>query len=67
MNSLERCRILLGISENGNLIVRVSQIENRILNIDGVLDVLNTKINGSTENLPLNIEEIPVIGNVEVR
>lgn len=53
--------------ENGNLIVRVSQIENRILNIDGVLDVLNTKINGSTENLPLNIEEIPVIGNVEVR
>ena len=53
--------------ENGSLIVRISQIENRILSIEGVLDVLNTKINGSTENLPLNVEEIPVIGKVEVR
>ena len=52
--------------ENGSLIVRISQIENRILSIEGVLDVLNTKINGSTENLPLNVEEIPVIGKVEV-
>lgn len=52
--------------ENGNLIVRISQLENRILNIDGVLDVMNTKINGSTENLALSKEEIPVMGNVEV-
>lgn len=52
--------------ENGNLIVRISQLENRILNIDGVLDVMNTKINGSTEKLALSKEEIPVMGNVEV-
>lgn len=52
--------------ENGGLVVRISQIENRILGIDGVLDVLNTKINGSTENLPLNTEEIPVLGRLEV-
>lgn len=52
--------------ENGGLIVRISQIENRILSIDGVLDVLNTRINGSAENLTLDQAEIPVMGGVEV-
>ena len=52
--------------ENGGLIVRISQIENKILSIEGVLDVLNAKINGRAENLPLNVEGIPVIGKVEV-
>ena len=52
--------------ENGSLIVRISQLENRILSIEGVLDVMDTKINGSTENLILNIEEVPVMGSLEV-
>ena len=52
--------------ENGGLVVRVSQVENRILGIDGVLDVLNTTINGSSDNLILNDEELPILGNVEV-
>lgn len=46
-------------------IVRISQVENRILNIDGIIDIRNTKINGSTENLTLEFEEIPVLGRVE--
>lgn len=52
--------------EDGGLIVRISQIENRILGIDGVLDVLNTKINGSASNLALEVNEIPVLKKVEV-
>lgn len=48
--------------ENGNLVVRVSQIENRLLNLDGVLDVADTTLNGVSGNLALTIEQIPVLG-----
>lgn len=49
---------------NSQTIVRVSQIETRILGVGGVLDVANTKINGSTSNLTLGQYEIPVLGGV---
>lgn len=52
--------------ENGGLIVRISQIENRILGIDGVIDVLNTTINGNTSNITLEQSEIPLLGTLEV-
>jgi hypothetical protein len=29
--------------EKGNLVVRISQIENRLLNLDGILDVADTQ------------------------
>lgn len=48
----------------GTLVVRVSQIENRLLNLEGVLDVASTKINGAESNLALAIEELPVLGGV---
>lgn len=48
----------------GNLVVRISQIENRLLNIDGVMDIADTQINGGTVNLELAQEEIPVFGGV---
>lgn len=51
---------------NGGLIVRISQIENRILGIDGVIDVLNTTINGNTSNITLEQSEIPLLGTLEV-
>lgn len=54
------------IWENGGLIVRISQIENRILGIDGVIDVLNTTINGNTSNIILEQSEIPLLGTLEV-
>lgn len=50
-----------------NTVVRVSQIENRILNIDGVLDVQDTLINGSSGNFTLDFEKIPVLGTVSNR
>ena len=42
-----------------SLIVRVAQIETRLLQIKGIIDVRNTTINGSAKNLVLNQYEIP--------
>lgn len=50
--------------EDGNLVVRISQIETRLLNIEGVLDVTDTKINGADSNLALGQSELPVFGGV---
>ena len=45
-------------------VVRVSQIEARILNVTGVADISNTKLNNSTDNLILEKYQIPVMGGV---
>lgn len=50
--------------ENENLIVRISQIENRILNLDGVLDVADTTLNRVAGNLAISSNELPVLGGV---
>lgn len=47
-----------------NPIVRIAQIESRILAIDGIIDIINTQINGSYNNLTLNKYQIPVIGEI---
>lgn len=47
---------------NTGLIVRISQIETRLLNLNEVLDVQSTTINQSSQNLELEPEEIPVRG-----
>ena len=44
------------------LIIRVSQLESRLLNVTGILDVANTKINGSAANYALPIDSIPQLG-----
>ncbi len=50
--------------ENDNLIVRVSQIETRILTLPNVIDIQNTKINGVAGNLSLDPNAIAVRGVV---
>lgn len=47
-----------------NTIVRISQIEARILNVEGVADLFNTKINGKEENLTLESEEVSILREV---
>ncbi len=47
-----------------NSIVRVAQIESIILNVEGVIDIENTSINGSTKNIVLNENEVPILGGV---
>lgn len=45
-------------------IVRIAHIESLILNIDGVIDVENTTINGVTSNLEVESTKVPVLGEV---
>lgn len=44
--------------------VRISQIEIRLLNIPGILDIADTKLNGGTSNIVLDKEAIPIRGVV---
>ena len=44
-----------------DVVVRVSQIEAKILDIDGVLDVESTTLNGQPNNLYLSDEQVPVL------
>lgn len=46
------------------LVVRISQIESRLLELEGVLDIENTKINNESNNLVLNANNIPVRGEI---
>ena len=50
-------------SEN-DLVIRISQIESRILEIEGIIDIEGTEINGSDRNLYLSGEEVPVLVGV---
>lgn len=50
--------------ENENLVVRISQIENHILNLDGVLDIADTTLNGVAGNLFVSQNELPILGEV---
>ncbi|XOQ44307.1 MAG: Baseplate-J domain-containing protein [Clostridium sp.] len=51
-------------AEFNSLVIRISQIEVRILDIAGIVDVQNTKLNGQQQNIELGPYEIPVVGEV---
>ena len=51
-------------ADSDNLTVRISQLESRILDCEGVIDIVGTTLNGSASNLLLATNEIPVRGNV---
>lgn len=48
------------------LVVRSGRIEAKLLGIKGILDIKETVINGSTDNLVLGEYQVPVFGRVEV-
>ena len=50
--------------DHTGLIVRISQIETRILDVPGVVDIADTQLNGGTSNIVLDKESIPVRGVV---
>ena len=50
--------------QNQPLVVRVSQIESRLLDLEGVLDVAGTRINGQAANLTLEADQIPALGSL---
>lgn len=51
-------------STTNNCIVRISQLETRFLDCDGILDVQGTTLNGVTSNLQLDSDKIPVRGTI---
>ena len=51
-------------ADSQTLVVRISQIEVRILAITGIVDVQNTKLNGQQQNIELGPYEIPILGEV---
>lgn len=51
-------------ANQNNTIVRISQIETKILQIEGIVDIQNTKINNSSSNLTLTEYQIPTMGGV---
>lgn len=54
-----------GLGDHG-CIARISQLESRILGIQGIYDISSTRINGAAENLELNMYQIPIYGGVEI-
>lgn len=51
-------------SEEDALVVRISQIEARLLNVTGIVDISGTTLNSGTVNLVLDADNIPVRGTV---
>ena len=50
-----------------NLIIRISQLETRVLGVDGVLDINSLTVNGTTNNIQLTLAQIPVKnGDVDI-
>lgn len=49
---------------NTGLVVRISQIETRILGISGITDIEHTTLNGEESNLTLGVDELAVRGVV---
>lgn len=51
-------------AESGRLVVRISRLESRLLEIEGILDITETKLNGNAQNVILGENEIAIRGNV---
>ena len=47
-----------------NLVIRISYIETKLLNLTGVLDIENTTLNGTKGNLVIDADYIPLRGDV---
>lgn len=48
--------------DSGNIIVRISQLETRILDVEGIIDITGTAINGVESNLTVEKDSIVVRG-----
>ena len=50
--------------DTSRLTIVISQIEARIINIEGIIDVYSTKLNGLEQNLILGEYELPKKGGI---
>lgn len=49
---------------SANIVVKIIQIEVAIMNVAGVLDITDTKLNGMASNIILPADQIPVKGDI---
>ena len=49
---------------NTGIVIRIAQIESRLLAIDGIEDVQHTTLNGREENLTLGLDDLAIRGEV---
>ena len=56
-----------GWADSDGLIMYISRLESAILDVQGILDVTGTTLNGVASNLILGADQIPVIGGIIVR
>ncbi|MBD8499972.1 baseplate J/gp47 family protein [Paenibacillus arenosi] len=61
---------LLGLckswKDENQLVVRIAQIDARLLTVTGVEDVMDTKLNGAVSNITLGTDDIPKLGTVVI-
>lgn len=50
--------------ESEAIIVRISQIEARLLDVTGILDLRDTAIGGKKQNLQIDTDAVPILGSV---
>lgn len=53
-------------ADSDGLTMYISRLESAILNVEGVLDVTGTTLNGVSANLTFGSDQIPVIGGITV-
>lgn len=51
-------------SDTDHVTIYISQLESHILDVEGILDVSNTTVNGSSSSVALDSDEVPVFGEV---
>lgn len=49
---------------SNNIIVRISQIETKLLALEGIVDIANTQINGTEKNFVVEEGKVPVRGDI---
>jgi uncharacterized phage protein gp47/JayE len=52
--------------ESQGLVIRIRYLEARVLDIPGVVDVAGTLLNGESQNLHLQENQVPILGEIEV-
>ena len=53
-----------GWADVNAIVVRISQLEAKILGVKGVVDIANTTLNSAANNLTLGAQQIPLLGTV---
>ena len=60
------CELAVSWADEAATIVRIAQVESKLLALSCVLDITDTQFNGAAHNVQLNSDAIPELGRLEV-